>query len=107
MDTCTLQFESIQLSLKKDAELTIPDTTKPFYITVEASLIGLGSVLFQTNYNNKMQVISYNSRILSTQESFMNNTYDRELCAVTFALTVFEFIRSKFPFTLFTDHNLV
>ena len=68
--------------------------------------IGLGAVLFQPTSNNKLQVISYNSRILITQEQKLS-TYDRELCAVTFALTVYEFIiiGSKFPITLFTDHN--
>ena len=99
-------FESTKLSLKKDAELAIPNTSKSFYVIVDASLIGFGAVLFQPNSNNKMQVISYNSRILNTQEQKLS-TYDRELCAVTFALTVYEFIifGSKIPITLFTDHN--
>ena len=50
-------FESNKLSLKKYAELAIPNSSKPFYITVDASLIGLGAVLFQPNSNDKMQVI--------------------------------------------------
>ena len=86
--------------------LAIPNTTHPFYITVDASLIGLGAVLFQPNSKNKMQIISYNSRILTTQEQKLS-TYDRELCAITFALSQYEFIiiGSKFPITVFTDHN--
>ena len=71
-------FNQIKLSLSKDAELAIPNTTHPFYITVDASLIGLGAVLFQPNSKNKMQIISYNSRILTTQEQKLS-TYDREL----------------------------
>ena len=53
-----------------------------------------------------MQVISYNSRILTTQEQKLS-TYDRELCAITFALSLYEFIviGSKFPINIFTDHN--
>ena len=53
-----------------------------------------------------MQIISYNSRILTTQEQKLS-TYDRELCAITFALSQYEFfiIGSKFPITIFTDHN--
>ena len=48
---------------------TEPTNTKhPFFITVDASLIGLGAVLFQINEQNKMEVISYNSRILNPQE---------------------------------------
>ena len=99
-------FNQIKLSLSKDAELAIPNTTHPFYITVDASLIGPGAVLFQPNSNNKMQVTSYNSRILTTQEQKLS-TYDRELCAITFALSQYEFIviGSKFPITIFTDHT--
>ena len=99
-------FNQIKLSLTKDAELAIPNTTHPFYITVDASLNGLGAVLFQPNSKNKMQIISYNSRILTTQEQKLS-TYDRELCAITFALAQYEFIiiGSKFPITIFTDHN--
>ena len=84
-------FNEIKFSPSKDAELAVPITTHPFYITVDASLIGLGAVLFQPNSNNKMQVISYNSRILTTQEQKLS-TYDRELCAITFALSQYEFI---------------
>ena len=53
-----------------------------------------------------MQLISYNSRILTTQEQNLS-TYARKLCAITFALTTYEtiIIGSKFPITIFTDHN--
>ena len=51
-----------------DTELTIPNTKHPFFITVDASLVGVGAVLFQMNEENKMKGISYNSRILNTQE---------------------------------------
>ena len=53
-----------------------------------------------------MQVTSYNSRILTTQDQKVS-TYDRELCAITFAISQYEFIvvGSKFPITVFTYHN--
>ena len=51
-------------SLTSDTELTIPNTKHSFFITVDASLIGLGGFLFQPNEDIKMKVISYNSRIL-------------------------------------------
>ena len=69
-------FQQLKFSLKKDAELAIPNTTKPFYITVDASLNGAGAVLFQPNSNNKMQVLSYSSRIFDTQEQKLS-TYNR------------------------------
>ena len=51
-----------------DTELTITNTTHPFFIIVDTSLVSLSAVLFQMNEENKMKVISYNSRILNTQE---------------------------------------
>ena len=65
-------LNEIKLSLSKNAELAIPNTNHPFYITVDASLIGLGAVLFQPNTHNKMQRISYNSRVLTTQEQTLS-----------------------------------
>ena len=52
-----------------------------------------------------MQVISYNSRIFTKQEQKLS-TYDRELCAITFALSQYEviIIGFKFPITVPTDH---
>ena len=74
-------FNQIKLSLSKEAELAIRNTTHVLCITVDASIFGLGAVLFQPNSNNKMQVISYNSRILTTQEQKLS-THDsvRTLC---------------------------
>ena len=59
-----------------DTELTIPDTKLPFFITVDASLVGLGAVLFQKNEEKKLKVISSNPRNLNTQEQKLS-TLDR------------------------------
>ena len=65
-------------------------------------------MLFQPKTYDKNHVISYNTRILTTQEQKLS-TYDRELCAITFDLSQYEFIRigTKFPITAFTDQNLI
>ena len=87
-----------------DTELTIPNTKHPFFITVDASLVGLGAA--QINEVNKMKVISYNSRILNTQEQKLS-TLDRELLAIVYALQIYEFliIGSPHPIYIFTDHK--
>ena len=89
-----------------DTELTVPNTTHPFFITVVASLVVLGAVLFQMNGENTMKVISYNSRILNTQEQKLS-TLDRELLAIVYALQLYEFlmIGSPHPIYIFTDHK--
>ena len=99
-------FQNVKNAMTADTELTIPNTTNPFFITVDASLVGLGAVLFQMNEENKMKVISYNSRILNTQEQKLS-TLDRELLAIVYALQIYEFliIGSPHPIYLFTDHK--
>ena len=61
-------FHKLKNALTSDTELTIPNTKPPFFITVDASIIGLGALLFQLNENNKMKLVSYISRILNPQE---------------------------------------
>ena len=70
-----------------ETELTIPNTQHPFFITVDASLVGLDAVLFQMNEENK--------------------TLDRELLAIVYALQIYEFliIGSPHPIYIFTDHK--
>ena len=89
-----------------DTELIIPNTKHPFFITVDNSLVVLGEVLFQMNEENKTKVISYNSRILNTQEQKLS-TLDRELLAKVYALQTNEFliIGSPHPIYIFTDHK--
>ena len=53
-------FQDVKNPMTAETELTIPNTKHPFFITVDASLVGLGAVLFQMNEENKMRVISYN-----------------------------------------------
>ena len=57
-------FQTLKNSLTSETDLTIPNTKHPFFITADASLIGLGAVFFQLNEEQKMNVISYNSRLL-------------------------------------------
>ena len=83
------------MSLTSETERTIPKTKHPFFITVDASLIGLGAVL-----------ISYNSRILNPQEQKLS-TLDRELLGIVHALQIYIFpnIGSPHPIHIFTDHK--
>ena len=99
-------FQKLKMSLTSETELTIPNTKHQFFITVDASLIGLGAVLFQLNEDNKMKVISYNSRILNPQEQKLS-TLDRELLGIVHALQIYEFliIGSPHPIHIFTDHK--
>ena len=99
-------IQDVNNAMTAATELTIPNTKHPFFITVDASLVGLGAVLFQLNEENKISVISYNSRVLNTQEQKLS-TLDRELLAIAYALQIYEFliIGSPHPLYTFTDHK--
>ena len=99
-------FQTLKTSLTSDRELTIPNTKHPFFITVDASRIGLGAVPFQLNEQNQMKIISYNSRIFNPQEQ-KHSTLERELLGIVHALQIHEFliIGSPHPIPIFTDHK--
>ena len=99
-------FQDVKDKMTEESELTIPNAKHPFFITVDASLIGLGAVLFQMNKGNKLRGISYNSRILNTQEQKLS-TLDRELLAIVYALQIYGFLNigSPHPIYIFTDHK--
>ena len=94
------------MSLASETDLTIPNTKHALFITVDDSLIGLGTVLFQLNEEIKMKVISYNSRIPNPQEQKLS-TLDRERLGIVHALQIYEFIiiDSPHPIHVFTDNK--
>ena len=99
-------FQKLKMSLTSETELTLPNTKHPFFIAVDASLIGLGAVLFQLDEQNKMKVISYSSRILNPQEQILSTLY-RELLGIVHALQIYEFFIISFPHPIhiFTDYK--
>ena len=99
-------FQKLKMSLTSETQLTTPNTKHPFFITLDASLIGLGAVLIQLNEQNKMKVISYNSGILNPQEQKLS-TLGRELLGIVHALQIYDIfiIGSPHPIHNFTDHK--
>ena len=65
--------------------IQMPDTTKPFFITTNASLTATGGVLMQKNSNGDLHPCAYHSATFSPAERNYN-IYDRELLAVIQAL---------------------
>ena len=100
-------FHKLKMSLTSETEHTIPNTKHPFFITVDASLIGFGAVLLQLHEKKKMKVSSYNSRILNPQEQKLS-TLDRELLGMVHTLQIYEFLFIGSPdlIHVFTDHKL-
>ena len=88
-------------------ELTMPDTTKPFYVITDASNTGIGAALLQQHpTERKMKLVSSNSRLFTPIEMRLP-TLISECLAIIFALTEYEFLLtcSNYPIVLFTDHK--
>ena len=88
-------------------EITMPDTTKPFYIITDASNTGIGAALLQQHKTEKkMKLVSANSRLFTPIEMRLS-TLIRECSAIIFALTEYEFLLtgSNHPIVIFADHE--
>ena len=59
-------FQQIKISITKDFTLTLPNSNHPFFITVESCLIRIGCVLFQMTDKGKLDIVSYASRLFTT-----------------------------------------
>ena len=73
---------------------------------VDASAIGVGTVLIQTEDNEQTQVTSWTSRIFNESKRKIDIIFC-EKAATLFALKIYELSRigSKHPITIFTDHE--
>ena len=94
-------------TITKQLEITMPDISKPFYIITDASNTGIGAALLQQHpTENKMNLISANSRLFTTIEMRLSTLF-RKCSSKIFALTEYEFLLtgSKHPIILFSDHK--
>ena len=99
--------EAFQTLIKKCTEapiLAYADFSLPFELHTDASGIGLGAVLYQTQ-EGKKRVIAYASRTLSQSES-RYPAHKLEFLALKWALTdqFYEYLYGNF-FEVFTDNN--
>ena len=99
-------LKEVKSTLTAQCELTLTNTTQPFFIIIDASAIGIDTGLVQADENNQMQVISYNSRIFTENEQKCTIMY-RELGDGAYELEIKEFliIGSRHPITVFNDHK--
>ena len=77
-----------------------------FFTTVDGSLVSLEAVVFQLNEDNKLNLLSYNSRILNLQGQKLS-TLNRKLLGIVHALQIYEFLFIIFPHPIlvFTDYK--
>ncbi len=72
----------------------------------DASALGIGAVLMQTEENKRPHVTAYASRVLTPAE-FKYSVTHLETLAVVWALKHFRDIIFGYPITAYTDHTAV
>ena len=102
-----IAFDELKDALCDSPVLGYADYTKPFILHTDASLDGLGAVLYQLDPANKLRVIAYASRSLSKSERNYS-VHKLEFLALKWAIT------DKFKeylygpnsfFEVYTDNN--
>ena len=83
-----------------------PDFSQPFSLAVDASDVGIGSVLLQVDSDNIEHPVSYFSRKFnSCQRNY--STVEKESLALVLSLHHFDVYASSYcyPIVVYTDHN--
>ncbi|XP_074658644.1 uncharacterized protein LOC141911553 [Tubulanus polymorphus] len=103
---CQIAFESVKSLLTCSPVLLAPDFGKQFKLVVDASDIGAGAVLVQTDENGiEHPVCYYSKKFAGAQLNY--STIEKECLSLILALEHFNVYTSmrKFPLLVFTDHN--
>lgn len=96
-------FKKLKAALISSPVLRYPDFSKPFTLVTDASDIGLGAALLQTE-GHRDHAIAYASRTLSKEEKNYSAT-EREALAVVWALKHFKDTIYNYPVHVLTDHQ--
>jgi hypothetical protein len=99
-------FESLKTTFSSAPVLSIPDTTRPFSIMTDASLLAAGAILLQEDTNMDLHPCAYFSKTFIAAERNYD-IYDRELLAVILALTEWKqyLQETTHLVTIITDHK--
>ena len=103
---CQAAFEQLQQRLVEAQVLAYPDFTKDFVLETDASIVGLGAVLSQTQDDSKNHPVAFASRALSPAERNYAVT-ELETLAVVWAVSHFRYYLYGHNVTIFTDHSAV
>jgi len=102
-EKCEEGFNQLKKCLIEPPILSYPDLSKQFYLTTDASNVGLGAVLSQY-WEGEERVIAYASRTLQPAEKNYSTT-ELELLAIVWAVKRFRPYLYGKEFKLITDHK--
>lgn len=102
---CQLAFDTLREALcSNDVVLQIPDFSKPFILTTDASDTAIGSVLEQLDANNQRRPVAFASRSLNNAERNYS-TIEKELLAIVWSVKHFRPYLYGRKFKIRTDHQ--
>jgi hypothetical protein len=95
-------FDQLKSCLSKHPVLAAPDFDKQFYISVDASLTGMGASLMQLNDKGVLQPCLFISKKFSPAESRYSNV-EREALAIVIAINKFKYYILGTIFVVLSD----
>lgn len=103
---CKQAFDNVKLLLSTAPVLAAPRIGYPFQIQVDASQVGAGAVLLQTDEHGIERPVCYFSRKFRAHQLHYS-TIEKEALALIWALQFFEVYLTSgtFPIVVFSDHN--
>ena len=105
-DECQGAFDNVKLLLSTAPVLAAPRLDRPFKIQVDASQVGAGAVLLQTDDQEVDRPVSYFSKKFN-QHQLNYSTIEKEALALVWALQHFNVYvgGGVVPVVVFSDHN--
>ena len=97
-------FETLKSALINAPILAYPNMNKPFTLTCDASLDGIGYILGQLGEDKRERVIAYGGRALRKAEKNYKIT-ELECLAVVEGIREYRTYLSSGKFTVYTDHK--
>lgn len=97
-----IAFESLKTSLTTAPVLKHPDFTQHFYIQCDASMTGVGGVLFQLINGDEHPVAFMSKKLNSAQRNY--SVTELECLAAILCIQKFRCYVEGMPFTVITDH---
>ena len=96
-------FEEVKMMLASPPVLMLPDLKKQFCLRTDASMNGMGAVLFQY-WDNEPRPVAYASQKFLDREK-RYSTVERECLAIIWAINKFQYYLRGQEFILETDHR--
>lgn len=103
-DKCDRSFQTLINYLSEKPILAFPNFDAPFYLSTDASQVGIGAVLSQKDEHQREHPVYFTSRSLTDAER-RYSTIERELLAIIYSTEKFKYYLSGRKFTILTDHN--